>query len=146
MAVVLIVDDEPKVRALLRRVLEAAGHQTLEAEHAASALDTLAAHSANVVLCDVDMPGQDGLWLARRIREKHPTLPVVFATGQDMLPSTDTLRDGVVAYVLKPFERAALLAAVQRAVDWHEAAKSRGPSNPSDDKELDRWLRDDSSD
>lgn len=146
MAVVLIVDDEPRVRVVLRRWLETAGHQTLEAEHAASALDTLAAQPASVVLCDVEMPGQDGLWLARRIREQFPSLAIVFATGKDMLPPTDTLREGVVAYVLKPFEQSAVLAAVQRAVEWHEAAKTRGPSSASNDKQLDRWLRDDSSD
>jgi CheY-like chemotaxis protein len=145
MAVVLIVDDESEVRGVLRRWLEKAGYQVLEAHDATSALETLGAHRADVALCDVHMPGHDGLWLARHIRERHPTVAVVFATGEDMLPPDDTLRDGVVAYVLKPFDPSPLLAAVQRAVAWHDAASARESSTSRDDNAIDRWLRDESS-
>jgi CheY-like chemotaxis protein len=141
MPVVLIVDDESKVRELLRRWLEKAGYQTLEASDAASALETLSAHAAGVVLCDVHMPGQDGLRLAQQIREQHPTIAIVFATGVAALPPADTLRDGVVAYVLKPFDQAPLLDAVERAVQWHDAAKARGSSTTRDAADVDRWIR-----
>jgi DNA-binding NtrC family response regulator len=144
MAVVLIVDDESKVRELVRRWLEKAGYQTLEAADASTALETLTAHPAGVVLCDVRMPGHDGLWLARQIREQHPTIAVVFATGIEVLPPADTLRDGVVAYVLKPFDRAPLLDAVERAVRWHAAAKAGGSSTPANGTDIDRWLKDES--
>lgn len=145
MAVVLIVDDEAKVRDVLRRWLETAKHEVLEAEDASSALDVLGAHPAQVVLCDVRMPGHDGLWLARKIRERHPHAAVVFATGEDLLPPADTLRDGVVAYVLKPFDKSPLLAAVERAVHWHDAAKARGPSSQTNDGDLESWLGGESS-
>jgi CheY-like chemotaxis protein len=126
MAVVLIVDDESKVRELVRRWLEKAGYQTLEAADASTALKTLTAHPAGVVLCDVRMPA------------------VVFATGIEVLPPADTLRDGVVAYVLKPFDRAPLLDAVERAVRWHAAAKAGGSSTPANGTDIDRWLKDES--
>jgi DNA-binding NtrC family response regulator len=144
MPVVLIVDDESKVRELLRQWLERAGYQTLEAQDATAALAMLAVHAAGVVLVDVHMPGHDGLWLARQIREQYPASAVVFATGVEVLPPADTLRDGVVAYVLKPFDRGPLLDAVGRAVRWHDAAKARRSSAP-DETGIDRWLKDESS-
>jgi CheY-like chemotaxis protein len=65
---VLVVDDDPAIRELLCRCLEASGHLVKQASSADVALDVMAEAPASVVLCDIRMPGRDGLWLAERLR------------------------------------------------------------------------------
>jgi CheY-like chemotaxis protein len=143
MAAVLIVDDEPQVREVLRRWLQSAGYETAEAPDASAALETLQTSAVAAVLCDVRMPGRDGLWLVQQIRAQFPTVGLVFATAEDRLPPKTTLQDGVVAYVVKPFDRYLVIAAVDRAVQWHEQAKSHAARPAPERTTVDRWLDDD---
>jgi DNA-binding NtrC family response regulator len=139
MSSVLIVDDEPPMREILRRWLASAGHETREAPDAETALTLLTLGASDVVLCDVTMPGHDGLWLVQRLRERFPTLAVVLVTAVDTVPPTVSLQGGVVEYLVKPLEPGRLLAAVSRAVEWHEAALARGPEHVTTDP-LEEWL------
>ena len=134
MTSVLIVDDEAGIREILRRWLEPAGYSVQQAADAEAALDVLASSVPAAVLCDVDMPGHDGLWLVARVRERFPTVAIVLATAADEVPPAVSLQDGVVGYVLKPFHRQRLLAAVKDAVAWHQAAVARASGQlPSPD-------------
>jgi CheY-like chemotaxis protein len=81
MSSVLVVDDEPAVRALTSRWLEAIGFPARAAASADQALEVMASDSAGVVLCDVRMPGRDGLWLAEQLRTRYPDTAVIMATG-----------------------------------------------------------------
>ncbi len=59
-----------------------------------------------VALCDIRMPGRDGLWLAEQIRHDAPETAVIMATGvQDVGPAVTSLRQGVIDYLTKPFGR-----------------------------------------
>jgi putative nucleotidyltransferase with HDIG domain len=79
---------------------------------------------AAVALCDIRMPGHDGLWLADRIRHLFPETAVIMATGvQDVGAAVDSLRQGVVDYLTKPFGRDRLREAVGRGLEWHRAAR-----------------------
>ena len=139
MANVMVVDDEAEIRTLLSRWLTAAGHTVTEAADSDAALHALATADTEVVLCDVRMPGKDGLWLASEIRRRFPTHGLLFATGETRLPPAATLREGVVAYVLKPFDRQRLLAAVADAAAYHAKAKHK-PAPAVTDDALERWL------
>jgi response regulator RpfG family c-di-GMP phosphodiesterase len=76
-----------------------------------------------VALCDIRMPGRDGLWLAERIRASYPETAVIMATGvQDVGPAVQTLRQGVIDYLTKPFGRDRLQEAVTRGLEWHQSA------------------------
>jgi response regulator RpfG family c-di-GMP phosphodiesterase len=69
------------------------------------------------------MPGRDGLWLAERIRASYPETAVIMATGvQDVGPAVQTLRQGVIDYLTKPFGRDRLQEAVTRGLEWHQSA------------------------
>lgn len=138
---VLIVDDEPPIRDLLVRWLASAGYDTREAPDADTALDLVIGNPPDVVLCDVQMPGRDGLWLVERIRERLPNVAVVLATAVRTVPPVMSLREGVVEYLVKPFERERVLTAVRGAVEWHKAAVSRSPGNPGGDP-IEEWLND----
>ncbi len=120
---VLIVDDEPGVRHLMRRWLESRGYVVAVAPGADKALELLAAAPTAVALCDLRMPGHDGLWLADQLRREHPDTAVIIATGlNDVGSAVESLRQGVVDYLTKPFERDRLCEAVSRGVEWHRSA------------------------
>jgi DNA-binding NtrC family response regulator len=125
---VLIVDDDPRVRELLRRWLEPSGYALRFAENAHAAVAALSEERAEVIVCDVHMPGPNGLWLADRVRDIAPTTAIVLATGDSTVPPFESLRRAVVAYVLKPFQREQLVRAVSAGVEWSEsaAAERRG--------------------
>jgi response regulator RpfG family c-di-GMP phosphodiesterase len=120
---VLIVDDENGVRDLMTRWLESGGLSVTSACDADEALNRLDNPTPAVALCDIRMPGHDGLWLAERIRARCPETAVIMATGvQDVGPAIESLRQGVVDYLTKPFGRDRLRAAVTRGLEWHRAA------------------------
>lgn len=120
---VLVVDDEESVRSLLARWLEAAGHTVLTASGAETALEAIQQNAPAVVLCDIRMPGHDGLWLVGQIRERHPDTAVIMASGvNDVEASLECMRHGVLDYLTKPFGRDRLLDAVRRGIEWSLAA------------------------
>jgi CheY-like chemotaxis protein/DNA-directed RNA polymerase subunit RPC12/RpoP len=113
---VLIVDDEALVRDFVARCLEDRGYAVKKAENAAEALELMVNKPASVVLCDIKMPGQDGLWLADRLRAHWPNTPVVMATGIDDVETVRLSREvGAVDYITKPIARDQLLQVVRRA-------------------------------
>jgi putative two-component system response regulator len=119
---VLVVDDDQTLRGVLSSWVHSFGYYVHEAGNAEDALDTLAEAPADVALCDVNMPGQDGLWLASRIRERYPCTAIIMATAaRDIEPAINSLRNDVVDYLLKPFDGTRLLEALRLGVDWHRA-------------------------
>jgi cyclic di-GMP phosphodiesterase len=120
---VLVVDDEPNVRALLKAWLQSSGYTVSVAASADEALRTLAAKPSAVAVTDLRMPGHDGLWLTHHVRQKFPETAVIIATGvNDVTAVVEGLRQGVVDYLPKPFDRHRLTDAVARGIDWHRAA------------------------
>ena len=140
MAKVLIVDDEPRVRELMRRQLENSGHELYDAEDAQVALDVMAQTPCDVVFCDVQMPGQDGLWLTAELRKLYPMSAVILATGVSSVPPNVSMQAGVMAYLVKPFTRQALLTSLATAVKWVEDTALHGAKPEDQGKHLDDWL------
>jgi putative nucleotidyltransferase with HDIG domain len=120
---VLIVDDEASVRHLMRRWLKSRGYSVTVAPGADQALEVMATTPTAVALCDLRMPGRDGLWLADQLRREHPDTAVIIATAaSDVGSAVESLGQGVVDYLTKPFERERLCEAVSRGVEWHRSA------------------------
>jgi putative nucleotidyltransferase with HDIG domain len=121
---VLVVDDENVVRDLMSRWLEAGGYSVASAAGADEALGLMQTRPPAVALCDIRMPGRDGLWLADRIRQNYPETAVIMATGiHDLGAAAVSLREGVVDYLTKPFGRDRLQDAVVRGIEWHRSAR-----------------------
>ena len=119
-ASVLVVDDETGVRDLLARWLRSLGFEVATAGGADDALARLRQGRFAVALCDIRMPGRDGIWLAEQMRHDSPDTAIVMATGvQDVGAAVTSLRHGVIDYLMKPFGRDRLRDAVQRGVEWH---------------------------
>ena len=126
MASVLIVDDEPDVRNALKIFLRPSGHEVSEASDAQAALSMMADGAPAVVLCDVHLrDGPNGLWLADRIRERHPNTAMVLVTGDATVPPVQSLRKGIVAYLIKPFRREDVIQAVEDGIRWSHAEEKR---------------------
>jgi DNA-binding NtrC family response regulator len=141
MSLVLIVEDDARMREVLTRWLTAAAYETLEAADAETGLQRLTARSVDAVLCDVIMPGRGGLWLVEQARERFPAVAMVLATGMKDIHPSITLGGNVVDYLMKPFERAAVLTAVGRACAWHEAALAKAGVARDDDDPVALWMR-----
>jgi DNA-binding NtrC family response regulator len=105
MSLVLVVDDQPGIRALLIGWISREGYQTAQAADAGAALDEMMGRPADVVCCDVHMPGRGGVWLADRLHERFPETAIILATGDGNVPPVISLQPGVVVYLAMPFGR-----------------------------------------
>lgn len=109
---ILVVDDDPEMRRLLRDILTRAGYAVRAAEDGLQALHEIALARPDLVLADIIMPGLDGASLWVRLQQRAPHLPVILMSAYDHDP-------GAIAapFVAKPFARRDLLAAVARALE-----------------------------
>jgi two-component system, NtrC family, C4-dicarboxylate transport response regulator DctD len=115
---VTIVDDEPEVRAALRQLLELEGLSPFEFSDSETALATIDAQFAGVVIADLRMPGLDGIGLFNRLSRLDPELPVIMISGHgDISTAVDLVRRGAYDFLSKPFDAEQLLATVRRALD-----------------------------
>jgi DNA-binding NtrC family response regulator len=115
-ATVLIVDDEDGVRRLLTHWINSLGYTAKTAGDAAAALDVLKSSEVAVAVCDIRMPGNDGVWLIDQVRKEYPATAVVIATGLPDMAPTVTLQSGVAGYLIKPFERQDLATVLNHAM------------------------------
>jgi two-component system, OmpR family, phosphate regulon response regulator OmpR len=102
---ILAVDDDDRLRELLKRFLTRDGHDITTAKDAASARKLMTTMSFDLVVLDVMMPGEDGLSLLKSVREKKQDTPVILLTARG-LPAEriEGLRIGADDYLAKPFE------------------------------------------
>lgn len=104
MTTILVVDDEPGVRDLLRDALEIAGYQTELASNGAEALDLLRRHDADLCIVDINMPTMDGFEFLAKMREHDTVTPVLMLSARDSaVDVAKGLRFGADDYVRKPF-------------------------------------------
>jgi excisionase family DNA binding protein len=114
---VLVVDDEPRLRELIRVNLEVAGYSVREAEDVAHALAAIEDQAPELVLLDVVMPGADGWELLRQLQERHGSIPVIMYSGQvDARSATEAAERGASAFVGKPFDPAELVDRARQLV------------------------------
>ncbi len=101
-AVILCVDDEPNSLVLRKLVLQKAGYEVVTANSAAQALEVLDSRPVNLVLSDQLMPGQTGTELARQIKDKWPSLPVILISGVNEIPPDAAIADLFMSKVEGP--------------------------------------------
>ena len=116
MARVLLVDDEPSVRAALKELVEGRGWDPLVAGSGAGALELL--DRADAVVTDFSMPEMDGMQLLRAIHERDQALPVILLTahGSERL-AVRAIKAGAYEYVPKPFDVDEMALAIGRALE-----------------------------
>ncbi|RPI40604.1 MAG: response regulator [Betaproteobacteria bacterium] len=122
-ATIMIVDDERDVREVLEEYFARHDYRTVSAANATAARTLVSAQSVDLALVDVNMPGEDGLSLARHLRERYANIAIV------MLTSASTVLDRIIGleigaddYVPKPFDPRELLARIKSVLRRTSAA------------------------
>jgi two-component system KDP operon response regulator KdpE len=114
---VLVTDDDPDLRRVLRRTLGALNFDVAESSDGEQALRQIGAHPFDVVLLDVNMPGMGGIAACREIRKKSPRLGILMLTVLDKeMDKVEALDAGADDYITKPFSIPELLARLRSAV------------------------------
>jgi response regulator RpfG family c-di-GMP phosphodiesterase len=115
---VLIVDDEHSVREVLAEGLAVMGYETATASSVDEALAQIQQQRPNLVLTDIEMPGQTGFQLLERLRARDPELDVVMVTGVvDAETAIRAIRCGAADYVPKPFNLEEVQIVVERVLE-----------------------------
>jgi CheY-like chemotaxis protein len=113
-ATVLIVEDEMTVRMPLAEYLRDCGYNVLEAGDASEAIDMFNSDHVDFVFSDVRMPGQmDGFDLARWLRQNHPDVPVLLASGWVGSGAIDSRAPGEVKVIEKPYSQAQVVRRIE---------------------------------
>ncbi|MCD6082233.1 response regulator [candidate division WOR-3 bacterium] len=117
MAKILVVEDEPEIRILVKTILEKAGYSVVEAEDGEAALRLVNEEEPDLVLLDVMIPGIEGWEVCRRIRENEATrrIPIIMVTvrttDEDIQRSVEC---GANAHINKPFDQRELLDTIKK--------------------------------
>lgn len=128
---VLVVDDDPGCRRLIKSVLEGAGYRTVEARTGEEALALVRSERPSLVILDVKLVGLSGYEVCRELKEMFGEgLPIFFVSGErtDSFDRVGGLLIGADDYVVKPFAPDELIARVRRYVTPAETV-SRGPKS-----------------
>lgn len=117
---ILVIDDEPDIRLLVRETLEEAGHEVEEAENGIEGLRLYRRRPFDLIITDIFMPEKDGLEVLRELRREPRTLPIIAISGgwiqmKEVLPMASKL--GASEILNKPFTGAELLRAVKSALE-----------------------------
>ncbi len=122
---ILVVDDEPDIRETLQDYLELHGYRVTQADGGEALRAAIAAEAADLVLLDINMPGEDGLSLARFLREQT-AIPVVMLTASgEVVDRIVGLEMGADDYLTKPVDLRELLARVKAVLRRFQTAQSR---------------------
>ena len=116
MPTILVVDDDPAIREMLKLALTTAGYQVQEAGNALDARETISNQAPDLILLDWMMPGQSGFDFARSLQRDptHRRIPVIMLTARDQEEDkVSSLEAGADDYIAKPFSVSELLARIK---------------------------------
>jgi diguanylate cyclase (GGDEF)-like protein len=132
----LVVDDDPSLRILLRTTFEVVDIEVEEAGSAEEAEDKIALRPPDVVVLDVSMPGMDGVTFCRRLKSDPATesIGIVLLTGSDGGSEADAKIAGADAYLRKPFSPLELLNVVERIAGGLYEGPFRAASSPPEEQ------------
>ena len=138
---ILIVDDEPQIRRLLRVALEADGNEVVEAMTGRDAVAAVARERPEAVILDLGLPDEDGHAVLRRVRE-FSAVPVIVLSGREAEgEKVAALDEGADDYVTKPFGIPELLARLRAALRHRVQQDGAEPVVHTGDLEIDLVLR-----
>lgn len=133
---ILVVDDDPKIRALLRNCFQADGYSVSECGDASCVDEAFTVHQPDLVTLDINLVGENGLDIARKLRRNHD-VPIIMVTGKDdVIDRVVGLELGADDYITKPFHVREMLARVRsvlRRYDGHKHTESPLDRAPGDD-------------
>jgi DNA-binding response OmpR family regulator len=127
---VLVVDDDPAIRGLIVEYLSTHGYEVTQAESGESMRAAISQALPDVVLLDVNMPGEDGLTLARQLRSRYDVGIIMVTGAGDVVDRVVGLEVGADDYVTKPFDPRELRARVRSVLRRLQSHPPEGTSTP----------------
>ncbi|HKU51376.1 MAG TPA: response regulator [Nitrospira sp.] len=126
---VLVVDDEPSVRTIVRMILEKSGYDVLEAENGETAIEALSTGEnrlvLDVVICDIRMPKINGIQAIEYFQREYPHVPLIVLTAYpETKMAVSFIRNGVSDYLIKPVDAQKLRDAVEKAMERRHVARA----------------------
>jgi DNA-binding NtrC family response regulator len=115
----LIVDDEPQIRSLLKRLFSRKGYEIIEAPNGQSALSTLREMNGNIaaLITDVEMTGMSGLELAKTVQSEFPTIPILVLFADPTAEGELKQSTPGIVFVPKPFDLAMLIQTLRNLLE-----------------------------
>ncbi|HON18686.1 MAG TPA: sigma-54 dependent transcriptional regulator [Salinivirgaceae bacterium] len=118
---ILVVDDETSIRNTLKEILEYEGFNVILSADGQEALEQINDNPIDIVLCDIKMPGMDGIELLERILQNHPDIPVIMISGHGNVDTAvEAIKKGAFDYISKPLDLNRLLVTIRNALDRSE--------------------------
>lgn len=124
---VLVIDDEPQIRRVMRVILSGENYEIMEARSGEAALLRFREFLPDLVLLDLNMPGMNGLETCRAIRENSDVPIIVLTVRHEEEEKVEALDAGADDYVTKPFGKHELLARIRAALRRSPASPAAGP-------------------
>lgn len=126
--VILVIEDEPQIRRLLRATLDAAGYRVLEAENGERGVLEAASHKPDLVMVDLGLPDIDGVEVVTRVRAWSNMPIVVLSARSAEAQKIAALDAGADDYVTKPFATGELMARIRAALRHASRSEHAGPA------------------
>lgn len=120
MAAIVLIDDDPALRSVMRRVLERAGHSVADAENGVMGIALVERIRPALVITDLVMPEKEGIETILELRDRYPDLPIVAVSGaeggEEEGPLLDASMFGAAAVLAKPFSIAQFLEVIEKVL------------------------------
>jgi two-component system response regulator AtoC len=117
---ILVVDDEENIRHMLSLLLKKEGYAVTTATDGLTALDALSRGDFDAILCDMRMPGLDGMALLRELQQRHVSTTVIMMSAYaDIDDALEAIKAGAYDYVAKPFRKEEILFTLRKAEERH---------------------------
>ncbi len=123
---ILVVDDDPQIRRVLKVTLAGQGFEVEDARNGEEALERLRSHRVDLVLLDINMPGMSGLDICRSVRAGSEVAVIMLTVRDEEADTVEALDAGADDYVTKPFKPSELLARIRAAL--RRSPGGQGPS------------------
>lgn len=115
---VLVVDDDKSILKLCDKILRSNGYDVVTASYAPEGLLKFSSASIDLIISDLNMSGNDGIWLIQQIREKDQNIKVILMSGEIPIPDRvrEAMRSYAVAFIKKPFLIEDLISLVNKSL------------------------------
>src|SRR5690554_3559796 len=118
MSKILVIDDQKSIRNTLHEILEYEKHEVSLAATGPEGLELFAAHKFDIVLCDIKMPGMDGMEVLQHLMEKSNDTPVIMISGHGNIDTAvEAIKKGAYDFIEKPLDLNRLLVTIRNAVE-----------------------------
>jgi DNA-binding NtrC family response regulator len=121
---ILVVDDEERIRTILKTILSEEGYEVFTAKDGIDALEVSRRVHPSLLIVDLQMPRMDGIETIVRIKELFPeTIAIILTAHGTIQSAVQAIKQGAYDYLTKPFDNDQILLVVQRAIDFFQVSQ-----------------------